>query len=270
MRGGKSVWILPPLFLLIDMNKAITLVALLAISTYISAQTIDLEPIYDITRQFIYTNDTLSSNALEIMSRIDEVEVNDSLVQLGQYECFLAYGNLLEQCQPPDSTKAERQFRQAIRIFEQKQGTADVYYIFIMKELGQRFHARHEADSAISYCQKALVKGEYAVMGDSTKLIRNIKGECYLYLGLNYYYKDYDTLAIMCYRKAHDIQLIDFDSNDYRTVFPLYYLAVLYENRQQRGLAIKTLKELLDIMDERDGKTGYYDKIYNYYMSLQP
>lgn len=216
--------------------------------------------------QNYYHSDTTAREALDALSAMDERRVaalNDTIRFFYHYTSYWT----LQRLEPKDTARFEPHLRRALDAFD-KFSTVDLLYVELMNAMGQLYMAKHQPDSAITCLQRALVRGQFALIGDETPYVRLLKGLCYQFLGKLYENVGTGDLAVQCYIEAHKAQAPDYSPENANTIMPLFSLSRYYEERQQYEDAIDVMRALLDFMDANGPKTGYYDMVSERYTDL--
>lgn len=201
--------------------------------------------IVDLDNQIIFFLDSIKNSSLDITLLSDSAQYCYHYLQAGHNasnkEIMYAH------------------FERAIDICEERIGIFDIEYIDFLCALAFGACEVEENDKAISYYQKALVKGGFLLERESNVRLRLTKGRILDNLGELYLKKGYEREAIQCFLQAHEVMKHDYEENDITTMMPLFHLGCYYDfNKKDYPKAIDVWKALIRYLEENGTYSGKY------------
>lgn len=243
------------------MNKVCWIFGILVnFSLYTYALSSNEREIMRIYNNAVYYNkvDIGDINFLKSINNDELTTYTDSV----QYCFHYSYAGLLDMIEPIDVELQNLHIDQALQICETKIGIFDAEYVELLKARAENADDQGYLDTAISYFQQALVKGNFILERESTHRNRFEKGTTLCGLGNAYIKKGYEKEALRCFREAHEIMKVDYSQDDIMPMMPLFYIAEYYDQQKKDyKSSIMIWEELIDFLESNgtiDGKY-YYD-----------
>lgn len=192
-------------------------------------------------------------NFLQSLREPDLLQMPDSVI----YQYHYLIGSWLE-FNNGDLQKRIYHIGKALHLVETRQifplgiGIIDIEYLWLCSAMANCFKELGDLDKAILQYERTLVRGERLLDKESNVNLRGTKAECISSLGELYAKKGYKREAVNCFEKAFEISSIDYVTKATDKYFPLWRLAIFYEEEKDYAKSILSWKRLIQFFEEHN------------------